>query len=33
MDALPDGLVIDPSKQQPHGLMEMKCPAHAEKLS
>ena len=33
MDASPDGLVIDPGEQQPHGLVEIKCPARAEKLS
>ena len=33
MGASPDGLVIDPSEQQPHGLVEIKCPARAEKLS
>ena len=33
MGASPDGLVIDPSEQQPLGLVEIKCPARAEKLS
>ena len=33
MGASPDGLVTDPSKQQPHGLVEIKCPARADKLS
>ena len=33
MGASPDGLVIDPTEQQPHGLVEIKCPARAEKLS
>ena len=33
MGTSPDGLVIDPSKQQPHGLVEIKCPTCAEKLS
>ena len=33
MGASPDGLVVDPSEQQPHGLVEIKCPARAEKLS
>ena len=33
MGASPDGLVIDPSERQPHSLVEIKCPAHAEKLS
>ena len=33
MGASPDGLEIDPSEQQPHGLVEIKCPARAEKLS
>ena len=33
MGASPDGLVMDPSEQQPLGLVEIKCPARAEKLS
>ena len=33
MGASPDGLVTDPSERQPHGLVEIKCPARAEKLS
>ena len=33
MGASPDGLVTDPSEQQPYGLVEIKCPARAEKLS
>ena len=33
MGASPDDLVTDPSEQQPHRLMKIKCPAHAEKLS
>ena len=32
MCASPDGLVTDSSEQQLHGLVEIKCPAHAEKL-
>ena len=33
MGASPDGLVTDPSERQPFGLVEIKCPAQAEKLS
>ena len=33
MGASPDGLVTDPSERQPFGLVEIKCPARAEKLS
>ena len=33
MGASPDGLVMDPSEQQTLGLVEIKCPARAEKLS
>ena len=32
MGASPDGLVTDPSEQQPHRLVEIKCPARAETL-
>ena len=32
MGASPNGLVTDPSERQPHGLVEIKCPAHAEKI-
>ena len=33
MGASPDGLVIDPSECKPHSLVQIKCPACAEKLS
>ena len=33
MGESPDGLVIDPSEQHPQGLVEIKCPARAEKIS
>ena len=33
MGTLPDGLVTDPGERQPHGLVKIKFPAHAEKLS
>ena len=32
MGASPDRLVTDPSERQPYGLVEIKCPAHAEKI-
>ena len=33
MGASPNGLVMDPSEQQPLELVEIKCPAHVEKSS
>ena len=33
MGASPNGLVMDPSEQQPLELVGIKCPARAEKLS
>ena len=33
MGASPDGLVTDPSESQPYGLVEIKCPARAEKIT
>ena len=32
MGASPDGLVTNPSERQPYGLVEIKCPACAEKI-
>ena len=33
MGASLDGLMTDPNESQPYGLVEIKCPAHAEKIT
>ena len=33
LGASPDGLVTNPSEREPFGLVEIKCPARAERLS
>ena len=33
MGASPDGLVYDPSSPDPNGLLEIKCPAQADKIT
>ena len=33
MGASPDALVTGPKERQPYGLVEIKCPAHAEKMT